>query len=189
MNKTIKYGLFLLVLGIIVGSLLVTVNAITAPIIEERALKDAQETISEIAPNVSDVKDVTTDYKKKDKNIKSIYQSGDDKYAIYIVVTAGYSSGEITTIVVFDTATKKIVNSKVTKAEKQTAGIGDQVLTYDFKTAGKNAQDYADVNFKEISKDNIISQYNAISGATVSSRAVLQGVQIAANHFVKEFGE
>lgn len=185
MNKTVKYGLFLLILGIIVGTLLVGVNAVTSPIITKREIAAAEAAVVEIAPKAKELKNITSDYTSRVRSIKTIYQSGDNKYVIYNVKSTGYSGGEILIIVVFDTTTSKIVGTKVTKADKQTAGIGDAIVTHDFQTEGKDASLYANINFKNLDKN----QFQVITGATVSSTGFLKGVNIAANHFVKEFGE
>lgn len=185
MNKALKYGLFLTILGIIVGALLVAVNSVTAPIIAEQERLKVEKAIQEIAPKAEDISEITSDFNNLSNEIIAIYQSEDEKYVIYKTVTIGYAGGEVTTLVAFDTKTLKIVNAKVTDAKKQTAGVGDQILTHDFQVAGKAAKDYANINVEEIKG----GQYNAISGATVSSKAYLKGVKIAAAHFLGEYGE
>lgn len=185
MNKAFKYGIFLTVLGIIVGALLVAVNSITAPIIAERKRLVMQNAIQEIVPEADEINEKTKDYAKLPDEIKGVYQSADKKYVVYQVATIGYAGGEVVTLVIFDSTNLTIVNAKVTEANKQTAGVGDQILTHDFKVAGKAASIYASLVIEEIKG----GQNGAISGATVSSKAYLKGVKVAATHFLSVYGE
>lgn len=185
MNKSIKFGAFLFVLLAVLGALLVLVNTITAPIIEERRLEEIKKTIKEVVPTIDGITDETENVKNKPAGITNIYLSTDKKVVIYVAQTTGYKNGLITTIVAFDVNTKNLVNAKVTEAVDQTSGIGDQIRTYEFKYAGKAASVFANLvvqDVKNTEKDYIIS------GATVSSKAVLTGVHIASKNFLEVYG-
>lgn len=184
MNKSIKYGLFLLILGVIVGSLLVLVNSITAPIIEEQRLAAINESIKLVAPEVDGITDETSKTPSLPSSILNVYVSNDKKTVIYVARTTGYAGGNVDTLVAFDVTSKTIINAKITDAQKQTAGIGDKILTHDFKLAGKSASVYAELNIPELkSPENEI-----ISGATISSKAVLTGIKAASANFLEVYG-
>lgn len=186
MSKPLKYGLFLFVLLTFVAVILTLVNSITAPIIEENQMKEIRVQLEEIDPD-SDFKDLSKDYKLP-KGITNIYggYNGDKLVTVvYLTSTVGYSSGEIKVLTAIDVETDKITNTIVTLADKQTPGIGELILTHNFQTAGKDASQYADIvpaNLKS-------PEFQIIAGATVSSRAFLQGVQMAAKHYVENLGE
>lgn len=184
MNKNIKYGLFLLVLGVIVGSLLVLVNSITAPIIEEQRLEAIKETIKLVAPEVTEITEETENVENLPSGITNVYLSKDKKTVIYVAQATGYAGGNVETLIAFDVTSKTIIDAKVTTADKQTAGIGDAILTHDFKLAGKNASVYAELNVGEISSP----AYDTITGATISSKAVLTGVKLSSANFLEVYG-
>jgi electron transport complex protein RnfG len=185
MSKPIKYGLFLFVLLAIVASLLTFVNSITAPLINERQLEKVKVYLVKL-DSESEFKEITKDYELPD-GITGIYGGYDGDTLVTVVyntTTVGYSSGDIKVLTAIDVETNTIINTIVTVADKQTADIGDRILTHDFQTAGKDVADYDIVPAELKSPD-----FNIISGATISSRGFLSGVQIAANHFVENFGE
>lgn len=184
MNKSVKYGLILLFLGAVIGSMLVFVNSITAPIIEEQRLEGIKETIKLVAPDVNEITDETANIVDLPKDITNVYLSKDGKTAIYVVSTVGYASGNVETLVAFNVTNKTILDAKVTTADKQTAGIGDAILTHDFKFVGKLASVYSELNVPGVSSP----QLDTITGATISSRAVLNGVKIASANFLKVYG-
>lgn len=184
MNKSLKYGLFLLVLGVIVGGLLALVNSVTSPIIKENEVKKVLPDLQKVSPESKNFIDVSEDYTLT-KEIKKIFKDEDNNIYVYWVSTTGYSSGNVDTLVAFNADDNKIIDTKVTIANKQTAGIGDQVLSHDFNAKGKDAQTYADLVIQDLKSP----EYNIISGATISSKAVLSGVKIASAHFLEEVGK
>ena len=184
MNKTLKYGLFLLVLGVIVGGLLALVNSVTSPIIKENEVNKVLPELKKVSPESENFVDITEDYVLPE-GIKKIFKDEDNNIYIYWVSTTGYASGNVDTLVGFDANTKKILDARVTIANKQTAGIGDQVLNHDFKTAGKDPSIYANLDIPTLKSP----EYEIITGATISSKAVLKGIKIASAHFLKEGGK
>src|SRR5690554_8101924 len=98
MNKTLKYGLFLLVLGVIVAGLLAIVNSITAPIIAENQLREVLPMLEEIDEDSDEFKDVTENYDDLPLSINKIfagYKDGKDNTIIYWTSTIGYGGGEV----------------------------------------------------------------------------------------------
>ena len=185
MSKPLKYGLFLFVLLTIVAVLLTLVNSFTAPVIEANRMKEVSVQLKELDPD-SQFKDLTNDYTlpKGIDNVYGGYVNDELVTVVYLTTTVGYSSGDVKVLTAIDVDAKKIIDTKVTLADKQTVGIGDAILTHNFQTANKKVSDYAD-----IIPGNLDSpEFQIISGATVSSRAFLSGVQMAAKHFMENFG-
>lgn len=189
MKKPLKYGLFLLVLGIIVATLLAFVNSITAPIIAENELKEVRPLLEELDSDSNEFKDVTDDYDDVPDSISKIFlgtKNGKDNTIVYWTTTYGYSGGEIKVLTGVKLDTKKVLGTKVTGAANQTAGIGDKILDFDFETEGKDVSFYANKDVEAAIKSK---ELISITGATVSSKGFLEGVVIASTHFVEEFGE
>lgn len=170
MPKTIKYSLFLVILGIIAGVLLAYVNSITAPLItarEEAELKEVLESYF-VCDKFSDA---TADY-ELDKGIEKVYFGYIDNalsLVIYQASANGYA-GKVISLVGIDFSTDKIVDVPVANADSETSGIGSLVVGHDFDLAGKNIGDY---------------EFEVIAGATVSSKAVKASLEAAVNHYLK----
>ncbi|HEY8395274.1 MAG TPA: FMN-binding protein [Bacilli bacterium] len=170
MNKTVKYALFLLVIGIIAGGLLALVNSFTAPIIEERQRQAVMEALGEHFDYPSYSLDKAADYPERNSAIESIYYAFDEEdnlaAVIYKVSAKGYG-GQVVTLVGIK-ADGTFDNAVVIEANNETQGIGSRVLEHDFGVKDENVNDYS---------------YDTVSGATVSSGAVHTGIDVAAAHF------
>ncbi len=181
--KPLFYGLFLLILGIIIGGLLAGVNALTAPLIAENELEQVRPIIAEkIAPDCDKIEDATLLLGRLPSEIKKVFYAYENDVRttiIYWTTTIGYNGGEVKTLTAITLADGSILNVAVSTANNQTSGIGDQILTYNFPYSGADASDYASETTDSFKKGDP----EIISGATVSSKAVLGGVIIAANHF------
>ncbi|MDD3348505.1 MAG: FMN-binding protein [Bacilli bacterium] len=168
MPKTIKYSLFLVVLGIIAGVLLAFVNSITAPIIDARKEEELKEVLEEYF-ECDKFSDETANY-SLDKGIEKIYFGyiGNNlTMVIYQASTNGYA-GPVVSLVGINIADDKLVDIKVASADKETSGIGSKVIGHDFNITGESINDYS---------------FDIISGATVSSNAVKNNLVIAINHY------
>lgn len=188
MSKPLKYGLFLLILGIICSGLLALVNSFTAPIIEKREFEELQKVLKEVDSSSNSFEDVTDQFDNLPQSISKVFygkKRNRDNTVIYWTTTYGYNGGEIKVLTVIDYQDGTIKATKVTAAEKQTAGIGDLIITHDFKVIGRNVEFFAGKNFEDITSAGI----EAISGATVSSKAFLEGVIIASTHYAGNIGE
>lgn len=191
MNKSLKYGLFLAILGIIVGGLLAFVNSVTAPLIAEKQIEEVLPMLKEVSKTSNTFKDVTKDFDNLPTNINKVFEDEGKSIVVYWITTTGYAGGEIKTLVAFDIKTKKIIDTKVSSTTNQTAGIGDQVETYNFNTAGQDPQKYAKANIvpgSTTKADLKDAGLTFISGATVSSTGFLYGVQLASTHFLGNYG-
>ncbi|HHU56507.1 MAG TPA: FMN-binding protein [Acholeplasmataceae bacterium] len=188
MSKPLKYGVFLLVLGVICAGLLAFINSFTAPIIEKREFDEVVKVLEEVDEDSNSFEDVTDEFDNLPASISKVFygtKRNRENTVIYWTTTYGYNGGEIKVLTVIDYKTGVIKATKVTAAEKQTAGIGDKIITYDFKTVGRDAQFYAEKNVENIAESGL----EIISGATVSSKAFLEGVIIASSHYVENIGD
>jgi len=184
-EKAFKYGLFLCVLGIVVGVLLSVVNAITAPIIAtaeqekvEAMLKEYNSVLKWETLEVAD----NDDY----KNIQAIYQGtkegSTDSVFVCQAKGLGYGNGEIITMVYIEQGIiKKVTN---VSASGQTQGVGSVVYTEEALKVyeGKQVSAYANAKALDHKKGDV----DVTSGATYTSRGVIEGVILACKYYANE---
>ena len=176
MPKALKYGIFLGSLGIIIGALLGIVNYITKPIIEKTEKNKIVESLNA----------VNNTYTWEESEIENVYQVGKDESGniqmyVYKTTTNGYKSGEIEilTFIKNDLIEKVVILS----ASDQTKGIGTQIESDDYLNSfvGKSVEEYYN---KDISKYNNKNSVDVISGATYSSKAVIEALIKASNYYI-----
>ena len=164
----VKIALNLVVIYVIGGVLLTVMYAYTAPIIFKNHIKAKSEALSQIMPEADTI---------EKKGVWHIHEHAADYYVAikdsapcgYLIESYGKGySGYIHVLLAVDTgfAVKRISILSHT----ETPGLGDEIETEAFRGqyTGKTAE--AMVVIKGPTKENI----QAISGATISSRAVTE---------------
>lgn len=191
MRNIIKLGLFLLVVAGIAGLALSYVHGITNPIIAQQEMDNKLNGLKEVYPAAQDIKDESDKYIKNgtDSMITEInvaYKDGNAIGTIYTVEPNGYN-GPVKLLVGFDMKDKKITAIKVL-SQKETAGLGasctENWFTDRFKD--KDASEPLKVTKNEpVKEDEVL----AITAATITSRAVVTGVNAASDHFRNNFAK
>lgn len=166
MPESLKFSLFLALLGLICAGLLALVNSITSPIIENMKQEELQETLKDVGIT-KDLKEITPD--KYVNGVKKIYSGKDDAdkecYVFEVEKSNTYTS--FTTLVVFYKEKYLIKTVVVLKTDKITTHNKDQdFINNDFNLPGSTPEDYED-NFANV------------SGATYSSESVKAAVTSA----------
>lgn len=164
MKKSIYLAVFLAWISAVAGGFLAVVNYVTAPVIAENAAKAEAENLVKIFANGETF--AAVDYKAEKGNpIEAIYTAGESGYAYKATVT-GYKD-KITMLVGIDKS-GTLVGFEVL-AIADTPDIGTKVADEPFKASvvGKGLDDKVDT----------------ISGATVSSSAVVKGIDAVKEHF------
>ncbi|MGD9887192.1 MAG: FMN-binding protein [Bacilli bacterium] len=171
MGKPLKYSLILIVLGIIAGFLLAFVNSITSEIIYERQQAELKAALEEYFPYEAYSVDQSSQYSNLNTKINAIYFGfgADNKLAavIYKTKAQGYG-GDVISLVCIG-VNGKIVDAKMIEATKETPGKGDKLFDHDFTIANESVDSYS----TEI-----------VSGSTVTSNAVIDGIDAAISHFI-----
>ena len=152
MKKILQVTLFLALVSALSGALLSAVNGLTSPIIEERKIES-------IFPSASEFQEVS--FEDASGVVVNAYEAKGSGYAFNVSVQ-GYAN-PITFIVAFD-LNGKIVGFNVT-AVNDTPGLGTRVAEDDFRNSILN----------KMMNDSI----DVISGATVSSGAIVKGIDAA----------
>ncbi len=163
MKKTLVLASFLLIVSLVAGIVLAGMNQLTYEKINEGKLKAEIENLEKIFPgaNFEEI-DVSND---STKLIEKIFIAKDQGY-VYKATAQGFS--EPITIMVGFSDEGKIIGYQVVYFN-DTPGIGDAVLADSFvdRIVGINSND----------------EVATISGATVSSAAVIKALDAAKAHF------
>ncbi len=160
MNKIVKLAVFLGLVSAIAGGALAAVNHVTAPIIEQKKNAASQGALLEIFPDATFSEVEFTD---NSGIIQAVYRAENKGY-IFEMKNAGYNTGTPLEFMLGIDDDGNYVGYKVTVNE-ETNGLGSRVSEDEFKNGvvGKTIDDEIDT----------------LSGATLSSRAVIGGINAA----------
>ena len=154
----------------VVAALLACVNAVTAPVIEELNAQKTQEAISAVLPGGFDTE--ITNYTDESGIVSKVYQ-GAGGYAVE--VGPGGFDNTITMMVGVDNEGKVLGISIVSHTE--TAGLGAVAAAGTPKGIAFRDQFVGQTGSVSVTKDG--GTMDAITGATITSRAICVGVNAA----------
>jgi len=186
MKETIKLGLVLLLVTAIAGGVLAGVNSITGPVIAEREKMESLSAILELFPDANDsveydeaqVAEVAND-NPAIREVTEVIDSGETIGYAMSVVTGGYA-GDITTLVGVN-ADGTLAGIKVL-VMSETAGLGSKIVddpAFAESFQGKGAGGNVTASGAGAGDDEVMM----LSGATVSTNAVVRGVNEALDAF------
>lgn len=163
MKKILHLTFFLALVSVIAGGALAYFNELTAPVIAENNARQERETLMEMYPDakVEDFKDVDTS-NLESTTINKVYSY--NNFYIFNMSVSGYSEG--TTFLVSIDKNDLTIDKFIAISNGDTSGLGTQVLDKPFRESleGKAAD----------------GQLDTISGATISSTPVVDGIHEAA---------
>lgn len=171
MKKILHLSLFLGLISAIFGGALAYVNSITAPIIEAQSMAEEAAIFKDLdSEAVFKELDVSADETGLIKN--GYYgESSKGKYWIYKSQVVGFNaSTPIDFLIGFD-ADGNIVMYEVT-SHKETENLGSRIASEEFAVKGKTVSDSIEI----------------ITGSTISSNAVISGINAAKNLYSKDSG-
>ncbi len=172
MNKILHLTIFLSISAAIAGGALAFVNGMTAPIIAENEERQEKESLQEMYPEAS-----LSDFKELDvenidsTTIEKAYDYNDT--IIFKMSVTGYKDG--TTFLVSINKDDLTIDKYLAISNGDTKGLGSKVTEDEFKESleGKDASGSLDT----------------ISGATISSSAVVNGINEASSYVDSLKGE
>ena len=177
----IKLGLNLLIISAVAALLLALTNSVTAGTIAERseqANAEARKLVLESAETFEEVKDVKTDNSKGVK-VSEVFEakdaSGNTVGYTLKVLPSGYG-GEIELMVGIDSANSQVSGINVV-SNSETAGLGAKSTDPEFSDQYKGKPLEALSVLKNGTPGD--TEIKAISGATITSTAVTNGVDAA----------
>lgn len=174
MKDIIKPIIVLASICLVVTAILAYVNTITAPIIKAAEEKNAAEARAEVLTEAKDFEKL--DIQGLPEGVTEVYKGSDNAGYVVMMQSKGYG-GDIKLIcgIRSDGSIEKIK----TLSHSETSGIGSRVVDnksgYSDNYVGKTAKDYQSVD--------------AISGATISSKAYKKAVGLALEAFEKVKGD
>ncbi len=172
MKKIIHLMVFLAVISAVAGGALAYANKITAPIILDNQLKQEKQSLQAMYPDakLDDFKEV--DITSLDsKTVSKVYAYQD--VLIFKMDVNGYKDG--TTFLVSIKTDDKTIDKYYPISNGDTKGLGSKVMEEPFINSleGKDAT----------------SQLDTISGATIPSSAVVNGINEASGYVYQLKGE
>lgn len=173
MRDSVKMALTLLIIGAVCGGLLSVVNALTKPIIVERAMTELKEAMGDFFPQMAEVEEEELD----GENYYKVYDGeGNFLGVVGEVVASGYG-GDIHYNLAVDES-GDIVGIRIDSHE-ETPGIGDVIEEDEFKdrVIGLNFNDPISIG----------EDIDAVSGATVSSSGMVNSIRRVMNVVGEEF--
>lgn len=186
MNETIKLGVVLLLVTAIAGGILAGVNSVTGPVIAEREKMESLSAILELFPDANDSVEYdeaqVAEVAASNPGITEITQVLSDGevlgYAI-TVVSGGYA-GDIRTLVGVDS--EGVLSGIKVLVMSETAGLGSRIVddpAFAESFQGKGAGGSVTPVGSGAGDDEVMM----LSGATVSTNAVVKGVNEALDAF------
>ena len=162
MNKLVHLGLFLAIVSAIAGGALAFANQMTAPVIAENNERQEKESLVAMYPDASENDFKVVNKTFNSKTVQKVYEY--KNVYIFNMSVSGYKEGTVF-LVSIDKDTKKIDKYNAI-SNGDTKGLGSQVTEDPFKKSleGKDAS----------------GELDTISGATVSSGPVVNGIHEAA---------
>ncbi len=173
LTKGLRYVLTLTVLSAVVGLTLSLTNQVTAPIIAANEHERLMAMLERLMPEADE-------YKVVNDNGKDIYfgvKVGPEGREVFAAAVPGSGRGfygdpvEILAIVNSDGQ----INEVVVMRQKETPGLGDRILAPVFLTQFEGMADNSAIQEQEFG-ELLIAEVDIITGATVSSEAVVEGV-------------
>lgn len=188
-KKIIGIGLLLALFTGLAGFAVAMTNNVTAGVIAEQLRNEKLAGLNAVYPQAGEIKDETEKYLTENTaaellEVNISYQGETAQGVIYTVETVGFN-GPIQALVAFDIASQTVTGVKVIK-QSETPGLGDNSKHdwFSQRFSEKAAAEDLQVTKLEPVKDN---EVQAITAATITTTAVVDGVNIARQHFRANF--
>ena len=167
-NNSLKSIIVLVSVCLVIAVAMAAVNMITSPKIEEANRLKEEAALSEVLPENGGFEPL--DIKELPETVSAVWRDKDGEGYAFMLSAKGYDSSKPMTIAVGITNDGKITKCATVSASGETSGIGSKVAEAPFtdKFAGK---------------DKALSGVDAISGATISSKAYINAVKDAFEAF------
>ena len=186
MNKIVKMVLVLSITGAVSGGILAQVFHFADPLIQENRKKELREAIFVV---LSEAKDYTTLEKGNDKEKIVVYKGidADGKLVgIAFIADGGGFQGNIRSMVGLSTDYLKLKGIKGLE-QNETPGLGNRIKEPAFEDQFRGLEIKPKVEYIKYRKPEKPNQIQAITGATISSEAVVKNINNAVERVLKNF--
>ncbi len=186
MNNIVKMFLNLVVIGALSGIILSGVFGVADPMIKANKEKELKEAIFVVLPGAKDFK-VLEKTVGQEKLIvyKGIDENG-SPVGVAFKADGGGFQGNIGLMVGLDTSYLKLKAVEVLE-QLETPGLGDRIREEAFKDQFKGLEVKPRVEYIKYRKPEKPNQIQAITGATISSEAVVKNINRAVEKVVANF--
>jgi len=178
--------LVLSITGAVSGGILAQVFHFADPLIQENRKKELREAIFVV---LSEAKDYTTLEKGNDKEKIVVYKGidADGKLVgIAFIADGGGFQGNIRIMVGLSTDYLKLKGIKVLE-QNETPGLGNRIKEPAFEDQFRGLEIKPKVEYIKYRKPEKPNQIQAITGATISSEAVVKNINNAVERVLKNF--
>lgn len=185
-NLVTKMFLVLTVIGAISGGILAGVFHVADPLIQANREKELKEAIFVVLPGAKDYKIME---KEIDKEKITIYKGvdADGKPAgLAFIADGGGFQGNIRIMVGLSTDYLKLRGIKVLE-QNETPGLGNRIKEPAFEDQFKGLEIKPKIEYIKYRKPEKPNQITAITGATISSDAVVKNINNAVSRVLKAF--
>ncbi len=183
MKDMMKITLSLVAIFVAAGLIMGVTYKFTSPIKFKAEKREKEEALKEMAPSATDPITPSGTWSEHGKKFEYYAATTSGRPVAYIASTAGKGYSSFIQMLVSLGTDMKINDVKVLSMN-ETPGLGDQVLEKNFLEQFKGKSLSQIVLIKGETKENI----QAISGATISSRGVTNGVKDAVQTLVDKYG-
>ena len=179
MKETLNLTVKLLIICVVISLLLAVVNRVTEPIIETNNQKSFQSSMGQVLPEAASFTEIDAeklkDFTPTESGVKveSVYAADGGGYVVSTVCSEGYG-GDIEIMAGIDSELK-IKQVKIMSLS-ETPGLGAKAQNTDFITQYNGLGGKISVVKNQTSSGDEIQ---AISGATITSKAVTKAVNAA----------
>lgn len=165
------------IICIIVAGLLAWINSLTAPVIEKNDVIKFEQAMAEVLPGASEFQKKDIDFIPNETGVTvdSFYTAGDSGFVVTTVCSEGYG-GDIKVMVGINS--DETVNRIKILSLSETAGLGAKADSDDFTAQYGGLKNNIGVE-KNNGGSHETNTISAISGATVTSKAVTKAVNCA----------
>ena len=160
MKKIITLAIFLAITSALAGGILAFVNELTAPIIADMAIAAEKENLELIFPgaNFEEI-----EFSDETGLVQGAYLAENEGYIYKVQVTGYNSSSPIVFLIAFNNDAETVGFAVLNQQE--TSGIGSRINTPEF--------------IETVIGSNINDSISSLSGATITTSAVIKGINAA----------
>ncbi|CAG1066254.1 Na(+)-translocating ferredoxin:NAD(+) oxidoreductase complex subunit G [uncultured bacterium] len=187
MNNLVKILLNLIIVGAFSGAVLAAVFSVADPMIQANKEKELKESIFKVLPEAKDFKTLEKVLGPEEKVV--IYLGVDEArnpVGVAFKADGGGFQGNIGVMVGLSLDYLKLKNIEILD-QLETPGLGDRIREASFKDQFKGVEVQPKVEYIKYKKPEKPNQIQAITGATISSDAVVKNINNAVARLARAF--
>ncbi|VAW35798.1 Electron transport complex protein RnfG [hydrothermal vent metagenome] len=177
-NASVKMIITLTITSIIIGALLAGFFKFVSPSIEANRLAEEKKAIFAVLPGAQgyDIKEFEIPSKRKGKEMLRIFRGKDKNGNVigYAFIAAGAGFQGIIKMMVGLNLEKVDLTGMTILDQKETPGLGAKIRDVSFQAQFKGLRVKPRIEYLKNKKPEKPNQIQAITGATISSRAVVR---------------